>query len=87
VFRHNRNLGNQDAPWRSADSAETNIAGIVLTVGTGVLEPVLGLAKRRLSARLGSAPTAGKAPEPCCAPTWPPRDVLEQPRGRYQRPT
>ena len=67
MFRHNRNLGNQDAPWLSADRAETNIAGIVLTVGTGVLEPVLGLAKRRLSACLGSAATAEKAPELFCA--------------------
>jgi divalent metal cation (Fe/Co/Zn/Cd) transporter len=44
----------------STDRAETSIAGIVLTAGTAVLEPVLGLAKRRLGARLGSAATAGE---------------------------
>jgi divalent metal cation (Fe/Co/Zn/Cd) transporter len=44
----------------SADRAETTIAGIVLTAGTAVFEPVLGLAKRRLGARLGSAATAGE---------------------------
>ena len=43
-----------------AGRAETSITGIVLTAGTAVLEPVLGLAKRRLGARLGSAATAGE---------------------------
>jgi divalent metal cation (Fe/Co/Zn/Cd) transporter len=44
----------------TGDRAETSIAGIVLTAGTAVLEPALGLAKRRLGARLGSAATAGE---------------------------
>ena len=44
----------------TADRAETSIAGIVLTAGTAILEPALGLAKRRLGARLGSAATAGE---------------------------
>jgi divalent metal cation (Fe/Co/Zn/Cd) transporter len=44
----------------TADRAETSIAGIVLTAGTAVLEPALGLAKRRIGARLGSAATAGE---------------------------
>ncbi len=44
----------------SADRAETSVAGIVLTAGTAVLEPVLGLAKRHLGARLGSAATASE---------------------------
>jgi divalent metal cation (Fe/Co/Zn/Cd) transporter len=44
----------------SADHAETSIAGIVLTAGTAVFEPILGLAKRRLGAPLGSAATAGE---------------------------
>lgn len=44
----------------TADKAETSVAGIVLTAGTAILEPVLGLAKRRLGARLGSAATAGE---------------------------
>jgi Cation efflux family len=44
----------------TGDRAETSIMGIVLTAGTAVLEPALGLAKRRLGARLGSAATAGE---------------------------
>lgn len=40
--------------------AETSIVGIVLTAGTAVLEPPLGVAKRRLGVRLGSAATAGE---------------------------
>ena len=40
--------------------AETSIAGLVLTAGTAILEPALGLAKRRIGARLGSAATAGE---------------------------
>ena len=38
----------------------TSVVGIVLTAGTAVLEPGLGVAKRRLGARLGSAATAGE---------------------------
>ncbi len=44
----------------TADRAETSIAGMVLTAGTAILEPALGLAKRRLGSRLGSAATAGE---------------------------
>ena len=44
----------------SGDRAETTIVGIVLTAGTATLEPVLGFAKRRIGARLGSAATAGE---------------------------
>ncbi len=44
----------------SGGRAGTSIAGIVLTAGTAILEPVLGLAKRRLGSRLGSAATAGE---------------------------
>src|SRR5579884_3384015 len=40
--------------------AETSIVGIILTAGTALLEPPLGIAKRRLGARLGSAATAGE---------------------------
>jgi divalent metal cation (Fe/Co/Zn/Cd) transporter len=39
---------------------ETSIAGLVLTAGTAILEPALGIAKRRIGARLGSAATAGE---------------------------
>ena len=34
--------------------------GLVLTAGTAVLEPALGVAKRRIGARLGSSATAGE---------------------------
>src|SRR5712691_2282953 len=44
----------------TGDRAETSIAGIVLTAGTAVFEPALGVAKRRIGARLGSAATAGE---------------------------
>jgi len=44
----------------TGDHAETSIAGIVLTAGTAILEPILGLAKLRIGARLSSAATAGE---------------------------
>jgi divalent metal cation (Fe/Co/Zn/Cd) transporter len=44
----------------TADHAETSIAGLVLTAGTAILEPGLGIAKRRIGTRLGSAATAGE---------------------------
>ena len=44
----------------AGDHAETSIAGLVLTAGTAVFEPALGVAKRRIGARLGSAATAGE---------------------------
>ena len=44
----------------AGDRAETSIAGLVLTAGTAVFEPALGVAKRRIGARLGSAATAGE---------------------------
>ena len=44
----------------TADHAETSIVGLVLTAGTAILEPGLGIAKRRIGARLGSAATAGE---------------------------
>jgi divalent metal cation (Fe/Co/Zn/Cd) transporter len=44
----------------SSDRAETSIAGLILTAGTAIFEPALGLAKRRIGARLGSAATAGE---------------------------
>lgn len=39
---------------------ETSIIGLVLTAGTAILEPGLGVAKRRIGARLSSAATAGE---------------------------
>ena len=42
------------------DRAGTSIAGLVLTAGTAIFEPALGVAKRRIGARLGSAATAGE---------------------------
>lgn len=44
----------------TADRAETTIVGLVLTAGTAILEPVLGLAKQRIGAQLGSSATAGE---------------------------
>jgi divalent metal cation (Fe/Co/Zn/Cd) transporter len=44
----------------AGDHAETSIIGLVLTAGTAVFEPALGLAKRRIGARLGSSATAGE---------------------------
>src|SRR5512135_586907 len=44
----------------AGDRAETSIAGLVLTAGTAVFEPALGVAKRRIGARLGSPATAGE---------------------------
>jgi len=43
----------------SVSRPETSWIGIVLTAGTFLLEPPLGMAKRRLGQRLGSAATAG----------------------------
>lgn len=44
----------------TGDRAETTVVGIILTAGTALLEPPLGIAKRHLGARLGSAATAGE---------------------------
>jgi divalent metal cation (Fe/Co/Zn/Cd) transporter len=44
----------------AGDRAGTSIAGLVLTAGTAVFEPALGVAKRRIGARLGSPATAGE---------------------------
>jgi divalent metal cation (Fe/Co/Zn/Cd) transporter len=42
------------------DWAETSVIGLVLTAGTAILEPGLGVAKRRIGTRLGSSATAGE---------------------------
>jgi divalent metal cation (Fe/Co/Zn/Cd) transporter len=44
----------------AGDRAETSIAGLVLTAGTAIFEPALGVVKRRIGARLGSSATAGE---------------------------
>jgi divalent metal cation (Fe/Co/Zn/Cd) transporter len=44
----------------TGDRAETSVVGLVLTAGTAVFEPALGVAKRRIGARLGSSATAGE---------------------------
>src|ERR1035441_4184505 len=44
----------------AGDRPETSIVGLVRTGGTAVFEPALGVAKRRIGARLGSAATAGE---------------------------
>jgi divalent metal cation (Fe/Co/Zn/Cd) transporter len=43
-----------------ADHPQTSIIGMVLTARTAILEPGLGVAKRRIGTRLGSAATAGE---------------------------
>ena len=54
----------------AGDRAETSIIGLVLTAGTAIFEPALGVTKRRIGARLGSSATAGRGRRTCCAPTW-----------------
>ncbi len=44
----------------AGDRAETSITGLVVTAGTAVVEPALGVAKRRIAAWLGSSATAGE---------------------------
>jgi divalent metal cation (Fe/Co/Zn/Cd) transporter len=44
----------------AGDRAETSIIGLVLTAGTAVFEPALGVAKRRIGTRLRSSATAGE---------------------------
>jgi divalent metal cation (Fe/Co/Zn/Cd) transporter len=44
----------------AGDRAETSIIGLVLTAGTAIFEPALGVAKRRIGAQLGSPATAGE---------------------------
>lgn len=44
----------------AGDRAETSVVGLVLTAGTAIFEPALGVAKRRIGARLGSSATAGE---------------------------
>ena len=44
----------------TGDRVETSIIGLVLTAGTAILEPALGVAKRRIGSRLRSAATAGE---------------------------
>jgi divalent metal cation (Fe/Co/Zn/Cd) transporter len=44
----------------AGERAETSIVGLVLTAGTAIFEPALGVAKRRIGARLGSSATAGE---------------------------
>jgi divalent metal cation (Fe/Co/Zn/Cd) transporter len=44
----------------TGDRAQASIIGLVLTAGTAILEPALGVAKRRIGARLGSSAIAGE---------------------------
>jgi hypothetical protein len=44
----------------TADRAKTSIVGLVLTAGTAIFEPALGVTKRRIGVRLGSSATAGE---------------------------
>lgn len=64
----------------AGDRAETSIIELVLTAGTAVFEPTLGVAKRWIGARLGSPATAGEGTQNLlcatwrsrCSPGWPP---------------
>ena len=44
----------------TGERAESSALGLVLTAATAILEPALGIAKRRIGARLGSPATAGE---------------------------
>jgi hypothetical protein len=44
----------------AGDRPETSITGLVLTAGTAIFEPALGVIKRRIGTRLGSPATAGE---------------------------
>lgn len=44
----------------TGERAETSTVGLALTAATAILEPALGMAKRRIGARLGSPATAGE---------------------------
>ncbi len=44
----------------AGEHAETSVVGLALTAATAILEPALGIAKRRLGGRLGSPATAGE---------------------------
>jgi divalent metal cation (Fe/Co/Zn/Cd) transporter len=44
----------------TGERAESSAVGLVLTAVTAILEPALGMAKRRIGARLGSPATAGE---------------------------
>ena len=44
----------------ASDRAETSIIGLILTAGTAIFEPALGITKRRIGTRLGSPATAGE---------------------------
>lgn len=47
---------------------EATVLGLVLTAASVVVMPVLGIAKRRLGARLDSRATAGEGAQTSCAP-------------------
>jgi divalent metal cation (Fe/Co/Zn/Cd) transporter len=44
----------------TGERAESSTVGLVLTAATAILEPALGMAKRRIGARLGSPATTGE---------------------------
>ena len=67
--------------------AETSIVGIALTTGSLAICPWLGIAKRRLGEKLGSAASNAKAPRTCCAAAvrLPGRCHADRPRGQHHR--
>jgi len=44
----------------AGDRPQASIIGLILTAGTAIFEPALGVAKRRIGTRLGSSATAGE---------------------------
>jgi hypothetical protein len=54
----------------SGDSAETSLIGMVLTAGTAVLEPGLGVAKRRIAPDSDQQQQPARERRTCSAPTW-----------------
>ncbi len=54
----------------AGDRAETSVAGLVLTAGTAIFEPALGVAKRRIGARLGSSATSGEGAQNLLCAYW-----------------
>ena len=55
----------------AGDLAETSIIGLVLTAGTAVFEPALGVAQRRIGVGSDQRRPPGRERRTCCAPTSP----------------
>ena len=56
----------------SGQESRTSVLGILVTAASVVFMPALGVVKRRLGWRLGSAATAGEGRKTCCTRPRPP---------------